>query len=117
MDNIPHSTEKITNLDDAIEIVETWLKMMLPEDRRIWWDDEDESPYNKIAKLIKQQMPEYEINIYLDHRDTDEDLIDDVLSVFKESILNRTITDFQYAQFWSEDVGHERFYISAIKAE
>lgn len=117
MDNTPHSKEKIVKLEDAIDIVQTYLKMLDGEDKKAWWEDDKHNPYEKIAALIHQQMPEYEIDTYFDYRDTDEDLIDDVLSVIKDRVINQTITDFQYEQFWTPEIGHERLYITAIKKE
>ena len=117
MDNTPHSKEKIVKLEDAIDIVQTYLRMLDGEDKKTWWEDDKHNPYEKIAELIHQQMPGYKIDTYLDYRDTDEDLIEDVLSVIKDRVINRTIADFQYEQFWTPEIGHERLYISAIKSE
>lgn len=117
MDNIPISTKKITDLSEALNIVETWFKMLSPDDRREWWEGNDDNPYSKLEALVKQQMPEYEIDVYLDHRDTDEELVSETLYTVKDRIMGRTITDFQYEEFWISEIGHERCYISAIKAE
>lgn len=117
MDNTPHSKEKIVKLEEAIDIVQIYLKMLDGEDKKAWWEDDNHNPYEKIAALIHQQMPEYEIDTYFDYRDIDEDLIEDVLSVIKDRVINRTIKDFQYERFWTPEIGDVRLYITAIKPE
>ena len=52
MDNTPHSKEKIVKLEDAIDIVQTYLRMLDGEDKKTWWEDDKHNPYEKIAELI-----------------------------------------------------------------
>lgn len=107
----------VTSLEEAKEIIEVYFKMMPLEDRRNWWEDTVEHPYQKLYELVKELMPDYSIQYYVDHQESDEDLIPNVLELVEQDVKGKMVEDFQFEDFWFEEVGHERLYFTVIKTK
>ena len=114
---MPNFSLTVTSLDDAKDIIETYFKSMNPEDRRDWWLNDEEHPFDKLQNLVKELMPDYNIGYLVDHQESDEDLIPYVIDDIMDTVKGKKVVDFQYADFWFEEVGHDRLYFTAIKTE
>ncbi|MBO4622447.1 MAG: hypothetical protein J5691_01035 [Bacilli bacterium] len=105
----------VSTLEEAKDVIDVYFRSMTPGDRHDWWNDAKEHPYQKLYEMVKELMPDYDIQYYADHQEGDEDLIPDVINGIMKDVKYKFVDDFQMEDFWFDEVGHERLYFTAIK--